>query len=347
LHDPWALSGHCVHHFDCEKWKTHCGDCPHLDKPFAINHDYTALEFEIKKQAIQNSQISAIVASKWMEDKVRQSPIWKGKNIYRVPFGINHDIFRPVEIKEAKKKLGISSNSFVLFFRADISLYKGLDIIKSALSQIKTNKKIVILTVGINRLLSDYNRQYEIKEFGFTNDDDKLAKLYQACDLFLMPSRQEAFGMMAIEAMSCGKTVLALAGDTALPEVINAPECGIAVKENDYSAEIQRLMDNPRELAKRGEKSLLFAKENYDKDIYVRKIIEVYKDVIKNHKIDESGRHILEQLNLYQSQHDCDTKISMLVYYRYLIRPLLRMVFPKYKVKFEFDPKFKKNTGRK
>ncbi|MDR1236516.1 MAG: hypothetical protein LBJ96_05950, partial [Holosporaceae bacterium] len=48
VHDPWALSGHCIHHFDCEKWKTGCGDCPYPDKPFAINFDDTALQFELK-----------------------------------------------------------------------------------------------------------------------------------------------------------------------------------------------------------------------------------------------------------------------------------------------------------
>ena len=30
LHDAWLLTGHCAHFFDCEKWKTGCGNCPNL-----------------------------------------------------------------------------------------------------------------------------------------------------------------------------------------------------------------------------------------------------------------------------------------------------------------------------
>ena len=77
LHDPWILGGHCIHHFDCEKWKAHCYDCEYLDVPFAINNDTSALEFELKKEAIQKSNIAAIVASKWLENQIIQSQIWK------------------------------------------------------------------------------------------------------------------------------------------------------------------------------------------------------------------------------------------------------------------------------
>lgn len=113
-----------------------------------------------------------------------------------------------------------------------------------------------------------------------------------------MPSKQEAFGMMAIEAMSCGKTVLALEG-TALPDVINSPECGIACKEEEYTEKLQYLIDNPNELIERGRKSLEFAKENYNKDVYIERIIEVYKEVMSNHKIDDRYKFILNQLDKY------------------------------------------------
>jgi glycosyltransferase involved in cell wall biosynthesis len=336
IHDPWALGGHCVHHFDCEKWKTHCGDCPYLDKPFAVDFDDTALRFELKKQAVQNSQISAIVASKWMEEKIRQSPIWEGKKIYRVPFGINHDIFRPIDIKEAKKKLRINPKDFVVFCRTQIGPYKGIDVINETLKAI--DQKITVFTVADKGLLYEA-KNHNVKEFGWINDDILLAQLYQACDLFLMPSKQEAFGMMAIEAMSCGKLVVALSSDTALPDTINAPECGLVVDEQNYPAEIQRLINHPDEILERGKKSLDYARENYNKDIYVKRVIEVYEDVIKNHKLDDIAKHILEQLNLYRPYV---SKKRLPLWYRYLIRPILRRIFPKYKVKFKYDPKFAK-----
>ena len=60
------------------------------------------------------------------------------------------------------------------------------------------------------------------------NDDSALARALSACDVFLMPSTAEAFGLMAIEAMGAARPVISFDG-TSLPTVTGAPECGITV----------------------------------------------------------------------------------------------------------------------
>ena len=75
-----------------------------------------------------------------------------------------------------------------------------------------------------------------------------MGELYQSCDVFLMPSTGESFGMMAIEAMASAKPVICLA-DTAVEEVSRAPELGIAVPEGDaeaMAAAMRRLMGSRR-----------------------------------------------------------------------------------------------------
>ena len=303
LHDAYFLGAHCVHHFNCKKWKNHCYDCEYLDKPFAIESDDTAFQFEIRKKVIQNSNLSVIVASKWMENKVKESPIWKEKKIYRIPFGINQELFKPRNIKEAKNELGISEDSITLMFRGFGYIYKGMDVIKKALKNIYYDKKITLISVDTTEgILDDLKKDYNVIEYKWITDDNFLVKLYQASDLILMPSKQEAFGMMAIEAMSCGKMVLALEG-TALKDVINAPECGIVCKEDEYTEQLQYLINNINEVKKRGEKSFQFAKENYNKDIYVNKIIDIYNETIDNYKIDNTYSLILEQLNKYDQNN--------------------------------------------
>lgn len=305
LHDPWLFSGHCIYHYDCDKFKSQCGDCPNLNTTFEMNKDNTAFNFEIKRDIIERSDISFIVASKWMYNKVKESPICKNKKVYYVPFGINQNIFKPRDITKAKKELGLDEDSFVIMFRTCDIPYKGIDIIKKALNKINSRKKIVILaTLQGESVLEEFKDKYKIIEYDWIKDDYQLVKLYQACDIFLMPSKQEAFGMMAIEAMSCGKTVLALeGGGTALPDIINSPKCGIACKEEEYTEKLQYLIDNPNELIERGEKSLEFARENYNKDVYVEKIINVYKEVIDNHKLDDRHKFILGQLDKYVSNN--------------------------------------------
>jgi hypothetical protein len=114
-----------------------------------------------------------------------------------------------------------------------------------------------------------------------------------------MPSRQEAFGAMAAEAMSCGKMVLAING-TSLPDVINSPDCGIAVEEKDFTFELQRLINHPMEIIERGQKSLVYAQKNYNKDIYVNRMMEIYREVIANHVFDDNAKLIFEQLKKHR-----------------------------------------------
>jgi glycosyltransferase involved in cell wall biosynthesis len=302
LHDPFFLGGHCVHHFDCTKWQTHCVDCPYLSELFPLDHDYSALNFELKKQAVQNSSVTVIVASEWLEKQVKQSPIWQDKKIYLLPFGINQELFRSRDIHSARKDLNLPEEGIVLFFQSDSGSYMGLDIIKRTLSELRNPEQITIITVGEKGGLDEFSNKYKIVEYGWINDDKLLVCLHQACDLFLMPSRQETFGMMAIEAMSCGKIVLAIKAEgSALPEVVNSPVCGLAVDEKEFTGELQRLIDHPGEILERGEKSLEFARKNYSKDAYIRRMIDIYREAMANHNSDASSKLILEQLKKYTS----------------------------------------------
>lgn len=344
LHEPFFTTGHCLYPFDCEKWKTCCKDCDKLDVLFKIKYDTTTLNYKIKKEVIQNSNICAIVASDYMENLVKQSPIWQGKKIYKLPFGINQDVFEPPLDKNlAKRKLGIKPNDTVIMFRATKNEFKGIETIKEALKKLKTDSKITVITVQKKGLLKEYKHKFNIKEYGWVYDDKKLAELYQATDLFLMPSEQEAFGMMAIEAMSCAVPVISIKG-TSLESVTNAPECGVCCEKEDFSNEFNRLINNSEELKIRGEKSYKFAKENYDKDVYVERMIEIYKDIIANHHVKEDWQDVLEQMKKYNGKnYYSETKVSYAknpiwkIIYRIIIRPILKAKYGKKKVKDKYD----------
>lgn len=298
VHDPWLLSGRCIYPFDCSRWRENCGDCPSLETPFKADHDATALNLALKRTTLQGLPITYVVASRWMEKLLRSSAFFSGEKIRHVPFGIDHAIFKPVATEEARKELGIANDDIVLMFRSDASPFKGLDLIQDALLKLKVKKHVTILTVGQNGLLGSVSRRFSLREFGWLKDDRQLARLYQASDLFLMPSRQEAFGMMAIEAMSCGKLVLAIPG-TALPDVINAPECGVVAEESLFAAELQQLLDNFDEIRRRGVLSLLFAQKNYNKEIYIDRILSVYADAIDSHNQTDDAAYVLQQLKEY------------------------------------------------
>ena len=270
-----------------------------------------------------------------MKDKIEKSPICKGKKVYYVPFGIDQTIFKPAEDKaKLREELKISEKQTVIMFRSDAGSFKGFDIIKKTLNLLKDKKNITFLTVGEIGLLSEYDEYFDIRDYGWIKNDKELVKLYQASDIFLMPSRCETFGMMAIEAMSCGIAVASLKCDgTPLETITNAPTCGINETEENYPKVIKKLLSSSKELKERGQKCFDYAIKHYSKDKYIENIIKVYKEIIANHEIvivtsartDGDAKLVLEQLKLHMPEepifggeelHYEDTTSKLRRYYR-------------------------------
>lgn len=65
--------------------------------------------------------------------------------------------------------------------------------------------------------------------------EQDMVRAYQECDAALLPSRAEGFGYAALEAMACGKPVIA-SDNTALPEVVADGVTGILCPSNDIEA---------------------------------------------------------------------------------------------------------------
>jgi glycosyltransferase involved in cell wall biosynthesis len=255
----------------------------------------------LAKSAIQNSDVAAIVASTWMLKKVKQSPIWEGKNIYLLPFGVNQKLFKSGDVFEARKDLNIPLDDIVLMFRSnDIGEFKGIDIIMNTLNHLPDTHKITLIVVGEKGKLEHVQDKFNVIEFDWVDSDEQMVKLYQSCDIFLMPSRQETFGMMAIEAMSCGKMVLSIRGDgTALPDIIDSPNSGIAVDESEYTQELVRLLNNKQEVAERGIRSFQYARNMYSEEIYIEKLLGIYHEVISKKQYDGEAMLLLQQLQKY------------------------------------------------
>jgi glycosyltransferase involved in cell wall biosynthesis len=281
LHDPWALTGHCIYPFDCEKWKNGCGECPRLETPIAVKRDRTALMWKTKKLMYHASQIEIVVASKWMFNMVKQSPLFSESRLHLIPFGLDLNVFRPYDSQIAKKQLGVFPGSIVIAFRATNSEYKGLPFIKECLHRLKKDIPICLLTFNDRGLLDEFRGRYQLIDLGWVNDVDIAVKAYNATDIFLMPSSAEAFGLMAIEAMACGKPVIVFNG-TALSEVVFAPQGGIAVPYRDTDAlfgALERLVNRADERLQLGQNALNLARQHYDIKSHVNRMIDLYRDL--------------------------------------------------------------------
>lgn len=309
LHDPWILSGHCVHQKSCINWMTHCHDCPSLNELFAIRNDNTALQFARKKLAIQNSNIHFVVASEWLAQKLKLSPMFSNENFSVIPFGIDQDKFSKGEKGEARARFGWQNFETILFARIDSS-FKGTDVLREAMQELALRRSFTLVTVGEMGLLINLPKNVHHIDLGWVTDTDNLVDLYRACDLFLMPSEKETFGLMAIEAMSCGKVVVALdVEDSALKFTIDSPFCGIAVAPNNYASTIDQLLSNPFEISKRENKSLEYALKHYNLQKYHDSLDELYRDVASNFHSTPESQLVLSQLRKNSDAHRAGARV--------------------------------------
>jgi len=288
VHDPWLVTGHCIHPKECMKWKTGCFSCTQLsDEAFPMQTDKASQIWKIKQRIYGQIDIDIVVANQFMEQYVKNSPLTQHfTHIHKIPFGIEVEKFQKIDKVEARNYFKIPLDHFVIAFRSDTNEIKGLKYIIEMLNKIKTNRPITLLTIGGCSLPSHINKKYSVIELGWKNDFFDIAGFYSACDVFLMPSLAESFGLMAIEAMAAGRPIVVFE-NTVLPEITFAPECGIAVTYKDSNAlrlVVEHLMHNPREGQWRGEKGKELASKYYSYQLYVNRHLELYEEVLDRRK---------------------------------------------------------------
>ena len=218
-----------------------------------------------------------------MADLVAQSAMFKRATVEKIPFGIDDSVFLRKDKVQIRSRLGIPLEDIVIFFRAASSEFKGIDCIRAALERLDSNRK-TLLTVNETGLLAELKDKYRILEYGWVEDDELLSDLYSASDIFLMPSRAESFGMMAIEAMACQVPVIAF-DNTALTETVNYGSAGVLVEDGNaigLSREIERLSSNfsvREELALKGFRHVM---ANYTIANYFERSFRSYRDALNS-----------------------------------------------------------------
>ncbi|ARV61240.1 glycosyltransferase [Nostocales cyanobacterium HT-58-2] len=152
--------------------------------------------------------------------------------------------------------------------------YKGYDKILQALVQIrKIIPDIHYIIVGegddrprIEQLIAQLELQDSVTLAGFV-PDEQLCDYYNLCDVFAMPSSKEGFGIVYLEALACGKPVLAGNRDGAVDALCHG-ELGALVNTNDIEEIAQTLI-----------KILHFAYPNpliYRPEVLRQKVIDIF-----------------------------------------------------------------------
>ena len=219
-----------------------------------------------------------------MANLVRQSIYGDSLRVKVVPFGIE---WPNDEDKNASRAaLGIPQDDIVIGFRAAYSDYKGLPLIQAAVARLSVlypKAPITLIAFQEKGALSECGSAWNLLEPGWVSDAT-IGRYYAAMDFFLMPSRAEAFGMMSIEALAAGALPIVSYG-TALPELVNAPVCGIACEHSveGLTSALQSAIRNANHWNDGREKRRCFAKSRYNLRSFASSIAGAYEEEYEHH----------------------------------------------------------------
>lgn len=116
---------------------------------------------------------------------------------------------------------------------------KGIDEVLQAVHRLQAHRPELIYTIvgegddrpRLERVVRELGLDDRVEFLGRVGDDE-LTSIYDSCDIFAMPSAQEGFGLVFLEAMAAGKPVIgALAG--GIPEVVEHGRTGLLVDYGD------------------------------------------------------------------------------------------------------------------
>ena len=177
-----------------------------------------------------------------------------------IPFGIDaggRDA--PASVEQRAETLRQQYGSPMVLFVGRFVPYKGLDVLLEALRGLRATA-VLVGDGPLRRALEARAQALGVSErvvFAGEVDESELRALYRACDIFVLPSvsRQEAFGLVQLEAMACSKPVVSTALPTGVPWVNQDEQTGIVVAPGDapaLRAALARLLANPELRAEMG-----------------------------------------------------------------------------------------------
>jgi len=118
----------------------------------------------------------------------------------------------------------------------------------------------------IEKLTKSLNPEIKNKiKFIFDFNSKDLAKIIDNCSVLILPSVQESFGLVIIEAWARQKPVIC-ADIPALKELVDKSNGGLLFKvdnQNDLTKQIQFILDNPQKAQQMGQNGYNYVKNNY------------------------------------------------------------------------------------
>jgi len=228
-----------------------------------------------------------------------------------IPTGIEEKDFHDPERQSFRDKYGIKKDDILLVLVSRLTEEKNIEFVFEALKDILRNNsevhpvespqrgdasgvsnRVKFLVAGTGYLVPKL-KKFVLEEgigdkviFSGVAERKELKNFYAAGDIFVYASKSETQGMVMSEAMYSGLPIVAVKAPGAESLVINN-ETGILTKDDrqEFSAAVQKLIQDKELRLKFSEKAKEVAREKYTSVVCAKRMLEAYNQAIKNKKM--------------------------------------------------------------
>lgn len=190
------------------------------------------------------------------------------------------------EVWKIKSMLNITNQPAILFV-GRLEPRKGVHLLLKAFKLILKHKKCKLIITGsgkqnlFKKLAKSLNVEKQTIFTGYVSNTT-LKKLYNACNVLVIPSLFEGFSITALEAMAAGKPIVA-SNIGGIPEIIKDGVHGKLVdprKTEDLAEALMLFIDNPKLAEEIGEKNKKYVAENFKWEKTAKLTEKIYENLI-------------------------------------------------------------------
>ncbi len=286
LHDSWPFTGGCHIPFQCDHYVNNCGNCPTLQS--GTHRDISTRILARKKKHWKHLDITIVAPSRWLADCAKSSSIFHNKTIQVIPHGLDLDRFKPVDKQFARSVLSLSPLKKLILFGAQHvtrDRNKGEQQFKEALQILSyklSRDNIEVIIFGASEPPESQDLGFPVHYMGYLWDDISIALLYGACDVMVVPSKQEAFGQTASESMACGTPVVAF-GVTGLLDIVDHKKNGYLAApfdSTDLASGISWVLGDSQRQKQLAQEARGKAIREFDLQIMAKRYLDLYEDIL-------------------------------------------------------------------
>ena len=202
MHDIWPATAICHLTLNCRNFTTHCHNCRLLPGKDSSS-DLSTSVWRKKEKMLEDSSIYFVTCSHWLEQEAKASALLRGQKIVSIPNPIDTHIYRSGDKQAARKNLGLPEDKRLILFVSQrvTNKNKGMDYLIDACRQLK-DYELVILGGHAEEVVDQL--PLKAHPLGYVNDERRIVEIYQAVDVFVLPSLSENLPNTIMEAMACG-----------------------------------------------------------------------------------------------------------------------------------------------